>query len=233
MRTIARLAFCLLALTMNARAVAGTANVAIVAAGTPPGFSELATSRVALVDIYFGDRKVGEALADIQPGLLEIPVPSGRPGDGAGDHCNAGDQFATGWRSSDQQLRPLFADQDQRLRRSRPRARRHHLRRRPIPSGHLRQSPLSADIAGGQEPVPPHPGRATLAHQRDWRRSLGIGRRPNRLQHSEPERRRLSQRTDSDQQLLRIGSRMDRRRSCRRNRPQQSALFRRSVLGAR
>ena len=76
MRTIARLVFCLLALTMNARAVAGTANVAIVAAGTPPGFSELATSRVALVDIYFGDRKVGEALADLQPGLLRFRSPA-------------------------------------------------------------------------------------------------------------------------------------------------------------
>ena len=77
MRTFAHLALlCLLALTMTAPAVAGAARATISATGTPDGFAELATARPTLVDLYFGNRKVGEALADTQPGLLKFRSPS-------------------------------------------------------------------------------------------------------------------------------------------------------------
>ena len=76
MRRIARLSACLLALTINAAANSAVANSHFSAAGTPPGFDALAAPRVALVDLYFGDRKVGEALAEITPGFLRFKSPA-------------------------------------------------------------------------------------------------------------------------------------------------------------
>jgi hypothetical protein len=61
---------------MNAPARAEATSTRIAAVGTPPGFDALAVSRETLVDIYFGDRKVGEALAEIQPGLLQFKSPA-------------------------------------------------------------------------------------------------------------------------------------------------------------
>ena len=77
MRTFAHLVLpCLVALTMSAPAVAAAARAAISATGTPDGFAELETARPTLVDVYFGNQKVGEALADTQPGLLKFRSPS-------------------------------------------------------------------------------------------------------------------------------------------------------------
>lgn len=42
---------------------------------TPEGFRELASSRQVFVDVYFGDRKITEALAVIRPGTLEFRSP--------------------------------------------------------------------------------------------------------------------------------------------------------------
>ncbi len=67
---------CLLALTINPAARAAVGNSHFSAAGTPPGFDALAAPRVALVDLYFGGRKVGEALAEISPGFLKFKSPA-------------------------------------------------------------------------------------------------------------------------------------------------------------
>lgn len=76
MRRLARLFLCLIALTTNAQAGARADAAALVATGTPAGFDALASSRVSLVDIYFGDRKIAEALADTRPGLLRFRTPA-------------------------------------------------------------------------------------------------------------------------------------------------------------
>jgi len=52
------------------------ANSTLVATGTPEGFDELASARTALVDVYFGDKKVGETLAVTKPGSLQFQTPS-------------------------------------------------------------------------------------------------------------------------------------------------------------
>lgn len=75
MRLPSRHAAWLLALTINAPALAAE-NVELATAGTPAGFGAIAASRETLVDIYFGDRKVGEALAIIAPGSLRFKTPS-------------------------------------------------------------------------------------------------------------------------------------------------------------
>ncbi|MFL6786662.1 MAG: TcfC E-set like domain-containing protein, partial [Sphingomicrobium sp.] len=60
---------------MNWAAVAATSNVSLSTTGTPPGFSELESAHEALVDVYFGGRKLGEALATTRPGLLRFRSP--------------------------------------------------------------------------------------------------------------------------------------------------------------
>lgn len=76
MRRAIRNLLCLLALTTNSAAVARLANVPLSPAGTPPGFSELESPRVTLVDVYFGDRKVGEGSATTRPGFLRFRSPT-------------------------------------------------------------------------------------------------------------------------------------------------------------
>ena len=76
MRSLVRPLFCLAALTINAPARAEMANSTLVATGTPEGFDELASARTALVDVYFGDKKVGETLAVTKPGSLQFQTPS-------------------------------------------------------------------------------------------------------------------------------------------------------------
>jgi Mat/Ecp fimbriae outer membrane usher protein len=65
----------LLALTTSGSVLAGSSNVSFETTGTPPGFEELTGSRVTLVDVYFGGRKVGETLAVTEPGLLRFQSP--------------------------------------------------------------------------------------------------------------------------------------------------------------
>jgi len=60
---------------MNAAAIAATSNVSLSTTGTPQGFGELERSHEALVDVYFGGRKVGEALATTRPGILRFRSP--------------------------------------------------------------------------------------------------------------------------------------------------------------
>jgi hypothetical protein len=72
MARLIRYALGLLALAAPAAAFAGSANLLLRASGTPPGFAELAGEREVLVDVYFGGRKVGEALAVAAPGHLRF-----------------------------------------------------------------------------------------------------------------------------------------------------------------
>ena len=44
--------------------------------GAPPGFDELARPREMLLDIYYGDRKLGEAMAIVAPGTVRFSDPS-------------------------------------------------------------------------------------------------------------------------------------------------------------
>jgi hypothetical protein len=72
MPSLIRHALGLLALVAPAAAFAGSANLLLRTTGTPPGFAELAGEREVLVDVYFGGRKVGEALAVATPGRLRF-----------------------------------------------------------------------------------------------------------------------------------------------------------------
>jgi Mat/Ecp fimbriae outer membrane usher protein len=76
MRRFLRPFFCVAALTINAPALAGMANATLAATGTPEGFDELASARTTMVDVYFGDKKVGEALAVTRPGTLQFQTPT-------------------------------------------------------------------------------------------------------------------------------------------------------------
>ena len=68
--------FWLLTLTMIAPAHAATAeSVRLEATGTPDGFSELAGERVSLVDLYYGGRRIGDAVAQVRPGKLRFRNP--------------------------------------------------------------------------------------------------------------------------------------------------------------
>jgi hypothetical protein len=76
MRNLLRHASWLIALTINSpAAAAATANTALETTGIPAGFDELASSKVVLVDVYFGGRKIGEAFAVTEPGLLRFRSP--------------------------------------------------------------------------------------------------------------------------------------------------------------
>lgn len=67
--------FCAFALTISASASAATSNVALSTSGTPEGFGELASARTTMVDVYFGGRKVAEALVTARPGSLQFHSP--------------------------------------------------------------------------------------------------------------------------------------------------------------
>lgn len=70
-------AVCLVALTMFSPAAAeGTNNLGLEATGTPPGFEVLEQSRTVLVDVYFGDQKVGETLVSTGSGTVKFHSPS-------------------------------------------------------------------------------------------------------------------------------------------------------------
>lgn len=71
-RRLARQVLCLAALTISGAAHGGTANVELGTSGTPAGFDELERPRESLVDIYFGGRKVCEALVVAMPGSLRF-----------------------------------------------------------------------------------------------------------------------------------------------------------------
>jgi hypothetical protein len=73
MRTILRPFAWLLALTMIAAAPAAAAN--LTAEGTPEGFTEIASPKVMLVDVYYGGRKIAETLAVVRPGILQFRSP--------------------------------------------------------------------------------------------------------------------------------------------------------------
>jgi hypothetical protein len=66
---------CLAALTMNGPAGAATTNVELATSGTPAGFDDLERPREALVDLYFGGRKLGEVLVVTRPGSLRFRSP--------------------------------------------------------------------------------------------------------------------------------------------------------------
>jgi hypothetical protein len=67
--------FCFLALTINGVARGATSNVELSTAGTPPGFGELTSARVTMVDVYFGGRKIVETLVTTKPGSLQFRSP--------------------------------------------------------------------------------------------------------------------------------------------------------------
>lgn len=75
MRHLIRASTCLLALTINAPALGAAAVAHLAASGTPEGFEELATPRIALVDVYFGGRKIAETFALTRPGVLRFQAP--------------------------------------------------------------------------------------------------------------------------------------------------------------
>jgi hypothetical protein len=69
-----RLALALLALVSASAEGAGTSSSdsAIGTVGAPPGFDELSRPREILVDLYFGGRRIGEAIAVASPGTLRF-----------------------------------------------------------------------------------------------------------------------------------------------------------------
>lgn len=75
MRSLIRHILWLLALTINVPLNAATANTSLETDGVPAGFGELASSRVTLVDVYFGGQKIGEAFTLTEPGRLRFRSP--------------------------------------------------------------------------------------------------------------------------------------------------------------
>jgi hypothetical protein len=59
-----------------ARAADHRALPAIEAVGVPPGFAELALEHELLVDVYFGGRKLGEAMVVVRPGSVRFKEPA-------------------------------------------------------------------------------------------------------------------------------------------------------------
>ena len=66
---------CIVALTMSAPGAALAGTAALASAGPPPGFDQLASSRVVFVDVYYGGRKVTETSAVTRPGTLRFRSP--------------------------------------------------------------------------------------------------------------------------------------------------------------
>jgi hypothetical protein len=57
-----------------AASAAAAAN--LTAEGTPEGFTEIASPKVMLVDVYYGGRKIAETLALVRPGILQFRSPN-------------------------------------------------------------------------------------------------------------------------------------------------------------
>lgn len=74
MTRVLRCAAWAFALTINAPATAATA--ARLSMDIPAGFDALAAKRVVMVDLYFGEQKLGEALAEVEPGHLRFRDPA-------------------------------------------------------------------------------------------------------------------------------------------------------------
>ena len=74
MRALLSNAAWLAALTINDPALAAE-SAAFTTTGVPSGFAEIAAPRVGLVDIYFGERKVGETLVVAGDGALRFQKP--------------------------------------------------------------------------------------------------------------------------------------------------------------
>ena len=74
MRALLSNAAWLVALTINDPALAAE-SAAFTTTGVPSGFAEIAAPRVGLVDIYFGERKVGETLVVAGDGALRFQKP--------------------------------------------------------------------------------------------------------------------------------------------------------------
>ncbi|HJR82856.1 MAG TPA: TcfC E-set like domain-containing protein [Sphingomicrobium sp.] len=56
-------------------AAPATAGANLTADGTPEGFTEIASPKVMLVDVYYGGRKIAETLALVRPGILQFRSP--------------------------------------------------------------------------------------------------------------------------------------------------------------
>lgn len=69
---------CLAVLTMfgNQTAAAETGGARIESLGIPEGFGELASNHEILVDLYFGGRKIGEAMVLVRPGQVKFKDPA-------------------------------------------------------------------------------------------------------------------------------------------------------------
>src|SRR3954452_10618000 len=66
---------CLLALTMFVPGAAHATSPAFAAAEAPEGFGQLASSRVVLVAVSYGGRKMGEAFGVARPGGFRFRSP--------------------------------------------------------------------------------------------------------------------------------------------------------------
>ena len=75
MRAVLSLFLCLWALTMFLSPLPASAAAMHFEMKAPPGFDELASSHMMLVDIYFGGTKVAEGLVDVRPGILKFRDP--------------------------------------------------------------------------------------------------------------------------------------------------------------
>ena len=76
MRSLRHCFVALLALACPVQAICGAAAGALDANGAPPGFTEIASPREALVDVYFGGEKIAEALIETKPGSIRFRTPS-------------------------------------------------------------------------------------------------------------------------------------------------------------
>ena len=76
MRSLRHCFVALLALACPVQAICGAAAGALEANGAPPGFTEIASPREALVDVYFGGEKIAEALIETKPGSIRFRTPS-------------------------------------------------------------------------------------------------------------------------------------------------------------
>src|SRR5581483_5994756 len=72
---IAVLAFAIHASAAGA-AVSSSSGSTIESTGTPAGFDALTQPREVVTDVYFGGRKVGEAIAVARPGYLRFKNPA-------------------------------------------------------------------------------------------------------------------------------------------------------------
>ena len=77
MRNLSRTILLLLLLCWAASPLhANSSNSSLTTVGAPPGFDDLARPRELLVDVYFGGRKVGEAMIVSRPGFVRFQDPA-------------------------------------------------------------------------------------------------------------------------------------------------------------